>query len=161
LFARPPRVEPRRMDLGDLVDRLVRELAPAAAAQNTVLHRTGTPGPLEIDADPVQLAVALRAVCQNAFEALAGDGRVEIGVGRTPEGVEIRIADDGPGITPEERRHIFDPFYSARQAGRGLGLGLSKCWRIVTNHGGRIDVQSEPGHGAAFTITLPQQAASR
>jgi signal transduction histidine kinase len=50
---------------------------------------------------------------------------------------------------------VFDPFFSARQAGRGLGLGLSKCWRIVTNHGGRIEVESEPGRGARFTIKLP------
>ncbi len=62
---------------------------------------------------------------------------------------------------PDERRHIFDPFFSARQAGRGLGMGLPKCWRIVTNHGGRIDVQSEPGQGAAFTITLPRRRAER
>ena len=69
--------------------------------------------------------------------------------------VRIRICDDGPGIKPEERRHIFDPFYSARQAGRGLGLGLSKAWRIVTNHGGRIEVSSQAGHGAVLTVTLP------
>ena len=49
---------------------------------------------------------------------------------------EIIIRDDGPGIAPEIRGHIFDPFYSGRPAGRGLGLGLSKCWRIVTAHGG-------------------------
>ena len=76
---------------------------------------------------------------------------------RGPGEVEIRVCDDGPGIAPEERPHIFDPFYSARQAGRGLGLGLSKCWRIVTNHGGRIEVESRPGGGACFIITLPQR----
>jgi signal transduction histidine kinase len=69
--------------------------------------------------------------------------------------VGIVVTDDGPGILPEHRPHIFDPFYSARQAGRGLGLGLSKCWRIVGLHHGRIEVQSEPGQGACFTITLP------
>jgi len=69
--------------------------------------------------------------------------------------IELRIADNGPGITPEERRHIFDPFFSARQAGRGLGMGLSKCWRIVTNHGGTIEVDSQPGQGATFRIRLP------
>ncbi len=69
--------------------------------------------------------------------------------------MRIRMRDDGPGLRPEERRHVFDPFYSARQAGRGLGLGLSKAWRIVTNHGGRIEVQSQPGRGATFTIVWP------
>jgi signal transduction histidine kinase len=75
--------------------------------------------------------------------------------GRAPKQVEITITDNGPGITPEERRHIFDPFFSARQAGRGLGMGLSKCWRIVTNHGGSIEVTSQPGQGATFRIRLP------
>ena len=69
--------------------------------------------------------------------------------------LEVDIAGDVPGIKPEERRHLFDPFYSARQAGRGLGLGLSKAWRIITNHGGRIEVDSQPGHGATFTVKLP------
>jgi signal transduction histidine kinase len=69
----------------------------------------------------------------------------------------IRVSDDGPGITPDERRRIFDPFFSARQAGRGLGMGLPKCWRIVTNHGGRIGVESERGRGAVFTIALPRR----
>ena len=69
--------------------------------------------------------------------------------------MRIRIRDDGPGIKLEERRHLFDPFYSARQAGRGLGLGLSKAWRIVANHGGRIEVDSQPGSGSTFTVVLP------
>jgi len=70
----------------------------------------------------------------------------------------LTIADNGPGITAEERRHIFDPFFSARQAGRGLGMGLSKCWRIVTNHGGSVEVESQPGQGATFRIRLPVEA---
>ncbi len=71
--------------------------------------------------------------------------------------MEIHIRDDGPGIKAEEQHHIFDPFYSARQAGRGLGLGLSKAWRIITNHGGQIEAASEAGHGTTFTVVLPVQ----
>jgi signal transduction histidine kinase len=73
--------------------------------------------------------------------------------------VQIRIQDSGPGIADEVRRHLFDPFYSGRSAGRGLGMGLAKCWRIVTNHGGQIEVESQPGHGATFIITLPCDSA--
>jgi signal transduction histidine kinase len=89
------------------------------------------------------------------MEAIGAGGRIEIGVEQESREARIRIVDDGPGIKPDERRHIFDPFYSARQAGRGLGLGLSKAWRIAANHGGRIEVESQLGHGAAFTIFLP------
>ena len=92
------------------------------------------------------------------MEAIGRDGRIEIDLSAGSSEVRIGVCDDGPGVTPEERRHLFDPYYSARQAGRGLGLGLSKCWRIVvTNHGGTIDVQSQPGHGTTFIITLPRK----
>jgi signal transduction histidine kinase len=157
LFARPPVPEPTRFDLVELVDRLLAEVSPQAARQQIVLRRTGGGGPVEIEADAAQLCVVLRAMCQNALEAIGHQGQVEIGVSRAAGQVRIRIADDGPGISPEQRRHLFDPYYSARQAGRGLGLGLSKCWRIVTNHGGRIEVDSQPGEGTVFTITLPQR----
>ena len=148
------------------------------------MHRTGEPGPIFVEADAIQLKVALRTMCQNSFEALQSGGHVEIAVetsanplaaagttaeqlqqppagGSTISEVRIQIRDDGPGLKPEERRHIFDPFYSARQAGRGLGLGLSKAWRIITNHGGRIEVESQPGRGAAFTIVLRPQARAQ
>jgi signal transduction histidine kinase len=72
--------------------------------------------------------------------------------------VTLRITDDGPGISDEVRRHLFDPYYSGRQAGRGLGLGLSKAWRIVvTNHHGTIQTDSHPAQGTTFTIRLPKQ----
>jgi hypothetical protein len=161
LFARPPRPEIEPVDVVRLVDRLIDDFSPRAARQETALRRVGESEPIEIEADPTQLAVALGALCQNALEALGGGGWIEISVHRSGTGVAIQVADDGPGITPEQRRHLFDPFYSARQAGRGLGLGLSKCWRIVTNHRGRIEVDSQPGRGATFTITLPQHCRMR
>ena len=93
---------------------------------------------------------------KNAIEAIGRDGSIEIDVAQTDTATVLRVCDDGPGIAADERRHLFDPYYSARQAGRGLGLGLSKAWRIVSNHGGHIDVDPGPGRGAVFTITLPR-----
>jgi signal transduction histidine kinase len=157
LFARPPEPQLEPFDLAALLDALVEELSPAAARQVITIVRTGQSGPLEVTADEAQLNVALRALLRNAQEAIGHDGHVEVNLAASDKEVRVRVTDDGPGITPEQRRHLFDPFYSARQAGRGLGLGLSKCWRIVvTNHGGRIDVTSQPGQGATFTITLPR-----
>ena len=155
LFARPPQPELQRVDLVELVDGLIAELAPLAAQEEIAVWREGDGGPLWIVADPTQLSVALRALCQNAIEALGGPGHIRIGLGRRPAAWRCASATTGPASRAAQRPHIFDPFYSARQAGRGLGLGLSKCWRIVTNHGGRIEVDSQGGGGASFLITLP------
>jgi signal transduction histidine kinase len=156
LFARPPEPQREPTDLVALVDRVVREISVRAAEQETLVYRRGDSGPVVVDVDPTQWSVALGALCHNALDALARQGHLEISVRRAGRHVEMHVADDGPGIKPEERRHLFDPFYSARQAGRGLGMGLAKCWRIVTNHGGRIEVRSEPGHGTVFVITIEQ-----
>jgi len=160
LFARPPRPELRQVDLAALVDGLLAEIGPQAAERGITLQRSGDPGPLEIEADPAQLSVAVHALCRNAMEAIGRVGRIEVALGGTEQVVELRVSDDGPGILPEHRRHLFDPFYSARQAGRGLGLGLSKCWRIAASHRGRITVDSRPGEGAVFTILLPRRQPS-
>jgi signal transduction histidine kinase len=106
--------------------------------------------------------VALPGVVKNAVEAADEGGHVSIAV-RTCDvaggpGVEIVVIDDGPGISAEVRRHMFDPFYSGREAGRGLGFGLSKCWRIVTDHGGQVIVASPAGGGAEVSIRLPISA---
>jgi signal transduction histidine kinase len=69
--------------------------------------------------------------------------------------VQIAISDNGPGIPTEIRRHLFDPFYSGREAGRGIGLGLSKCWQIARLHGGDVEVDGPPTGGARFLVTLP------
>ncbi|MEN6556750.1 MAG: HAMP domain-containing sensor histidine kinase [Thermoguttaceae bacterium] len=161
LFARPPKPERQTIELIGWLDVLVADLSDRAAAQETSLSRVGEDGPLRLEVDPAQLSVALRAMCQNALESLGHGGRIELDAATDGSQVKIRVRDDGPGIRPEERRHLFDPFYSARQAGRGLGLGLSKAWRIVTNHGGRIDVSETAGRGAEFTIGLPQSATHR
>jgi signal transduction histidine kinase len=155
LFARPPQPELGRIELAGLLDRIVEELSARAAEQETVLRRTGEAGPVEIEADGTQLTVAIEAICKNSLEALGREGHIEIDLQTGQQEVRIRICDDGPGIPPQERRHVFDPYYSARQAGRGLGLGLSKAWRIITGHGGTIEVDSQAGQGTAFTITLP------
>jgi signal transduction histidine kinase len=155
LFARPPRPERQEADLLELVDRIILEFQPLAAQQDITIVRMSGNEPFQLFADPIQMAVATRAIVQNAIDAIGRSGRIEINLVQNDHEARIQVSDTGPGLSPDERRHAFDPFYSARPAGRGLGFGLSKAWRIVTNHGGRIDVESPPCGGAVFLICLP------
>jgi len=168
LFARPPRPQFDDVDLSELLARLVEELAPLARQQNTQLKFVAPEAAVVVSADKTQIAVAVRALCINALEALVTGGHVELALRFGPavhalpsqvhlsdETAQIAVSDSGPGLSAENRRHIFDPFYSGREAGRGLGFGLSKCWRIVAMHAGTIDVESSAECGAVFTITLP------
>jgi len=169
LFARPPALCVAAVDLVSLADQVVAELAADAAAQKTQFIRQSTASPVFVSADAGHLAVALRAVCVNSLEALRLGGRIEIAIqaaaAAPPDSdgrawAEIIVADTGPGIPPEVRRHLFDPYFSGREAGRGLGLGLTKSWRIVTEHGGRI-VVDQPPQGAAVRIRLPVSGPAR
>jgi signal transduction histidine kinase len=173
LFARPPEIELERVDLAEVVSDVCGELAARAEEQSTALNTSNIARDQQVvTGDGTQLRVALKALVQNSLEAICAGGQIDIslsgpvagndsasgnGHGAAPS-FRIVVADNGPGITPEVRRHLFDPFYSGREAGRGLGFGLSKCWRIVTSHGGQIHVGSEPGRGATFTVLLPAAA---
>lgn len=159
LFARPPRPEPESLNLVALVDRSIAEFAPLAAERATSIIRGPVAAPLVVEADPTQLTVVFHALVRNALEAIGQGGRIAVDLEGTDAMISVRVRDDGPGIDAEHRSHIFDPFFSARQAGRGLGMGLSKCWRIINNHGGRIDVESQSGQGAVFTVSLPRRQA--
>ena len=89
-----------------------------------------------ISADPDQLADALRALLDNALEAVAAGGAIAVEVRRTARFLVWVVSDSGPGLTAEARRHAFDPYFSGREAGRGLGLGLCRVYRIARSHGG-------------------------
>ena len=77
------------------------------------------------------------------------------------EGVQLHVADTGPGIPTDIQEKIFDPFFTTKPEGMGTGLGLSICYGIAHDHGGRISVHSVPGHGATFTVALPRDARTR
>jgi signal transduction histidine kinase len=158
LFARPPKPQLAGVDLVALVGEVVGELSAQVAAVHGELNFTSPGAAIEITADKTQIGVAIRAVCSNALEARANGARVEIELRQpatSPETAQIIVRDNGPGIPAEMRQHIFDPFYSGREAGRGLGFGLSKCWRIVRMHGGTVEVGASETGGAEFTLSLP------
>lgn len=162
LFARPPQLEIAECDLRQLVLQVADEQRDWASERSIEIRCEVGDTPILIQADATQLAVAIAAVVTNAIEAVGKNGRVEVFarefVAADVRTAEVVVRDNGPGISSTVREHLFDPFFSGREAGRGLGFGLSKCWRIVTNHGGQIIVNNAADGGAEFTVLLPQPA---
>ena len=159
LFARPPKLNATSFSLPNFIRKVVSPLTALAQENSIQLDCVEGELPVDICADETQLGVALHAVVKNAIEAVDEGGHVSLAIrpSRIDDRpwIEITVRDDGPGVSDEVRRHMFDPFYSGREAGRGLGFGLSKCWRIVTGHGGQVLVQSPSHGGAEVTILLP------
>jgi signal transduction histidine kinase len=91
----------------------------------------------------------------NAVQAIEGEGKIRIVTECYGDCVRIRIRDTGPGMPADVREKIFDPFFTTKKAGEGTGLGLSICNRIVRRHSGTLSVESEPGNGTEFIVTLP------
>ena len=168
LFARPPRLDLQPVNLAALAKQVVSEVAADCERRGIELAADVDDALREINVDPVQFGVAVKAVVVNSIEAIGQGGRVQVSITPTanadpgergsPAGVRIEVRDNGPGISPEARTHLFDPFYSGREAGRGLGFGLPKAWRIVTAHGGRIWAETSSDEGATFVIELPTGA---
>jgi len=95
---------------------------------------------------------------RNAADAMPDGGRISITVEDDNSNVRFVVADEGHGIAPETQRHIFDPFFTTKAPGVGTGLGLWVVYNTVTDHGGRVDVDSAPGRGTRITVTLPAAA---
>ncbi len=155
LFARPPALDKRPTDLGKLAAEVVDELRTMAEQRDIVLEVTDCDTAPTTTVDATQVAVAVKALVQNGIDAVGNDGRVTVGVCCDSQHVVVRVGDTGPGIADDVRLHMFDPFYSGREAGRGLGFGLSKCWRIATDHGGSVEVEATGVTGTTIALRLP------
>jgi len=110
--------------------------------------------------DRAALNQVILNLLKNAAEALPGGrGRIDVSVAAEAEGrVVVRIRDDGQGMSAETRDRLFEPFFTTKPAGKGTGLGLSMSRRIVHEHGGELEVESEPGAGTTVTLRLPGAA---
>jgi two-component system NtrC family sensor kinase len=93
---------------------------------------------------------------RDALQEISGERRIEIVTrrGNEPNQIQVLIHDNGKGISPAETAHIFEPFYTTKDPGKGTGLGLATCHRIIVQHGGEISVASLPGEGTTFVVLL-------
>lgn len=151
-FARLPRPRLEREDLRAIVESLLAFLKPELDGRGVAVE-VALPELPAVFADEHQLRQALLNLLRNATEAMDAGGRLSVAATVEDGRVALRIADTGQGIAPEHLAKIFDPFFSTKEHGTGLGLALTQ--QIVVEHGGTIDVRSEPGRGTTFTVALP------
>src|SRR5215208_2464331 len=158
--------EKKDFDLNDLVAETVSFLAPQARSHQVMLRSRLTLAPLRINGDPIQLQQVLSNLILNAVDAASDTTLAERTVTvatRDGEFAEVSVSDTGRGVSEEVAKKIFDPFFSTKE--HGMGMGLSIVRTIVITHGGEIDFENRNGaNGAVFRVKLPlamTEAATR
>jgi len=155
-FSKMPKPELERIDARNLVER-VRSLYESAAAQGAEKIRFSTDitsASMPLMADPELLHRALSNLVLNAIDAMPDGGDLTVAAQPRGDRIELRVADTGAGLTPEECERLFTPYYTTKQHGTGLGLAIVQS--VVADHAGTIAVESRAGGGATFIITLPR-----
>jgi len=153
-------------DLRPIAARTAELLGSMARKRGVTLSVEKPDAALPAEVDPAQLQQVLTNLVLNGLQAMPEGGHLTIRVGRhhavppadlggdAADFAAITVEDEGAGIAPENLTHIFEPFFTTKDVGEGTGLGLSVAWGIVRDHGGWIDVESEPGRGSRFTVLL-------
>ena len=155
-YARPGSGKIRAQDINAIILRVISIIAANRLAGNITISRELQDGLPPVNVDEQQMIQVMINISLNAIEAMPQGGSLTFRTSKieTSEGVAIGITirDTGSGISPDDLKNIFKPFYTTRE--RGVGLGLAICQRIIREHGGSIRVKSIPGRGSVFFIRL-------
>jgi PAS domain S-box-containing protein len=157
-FSRPPTQGRSMLQLPDVVRQVLNGRQEELRARNITVRFSAPDGLPPVEGDPKLLSQALLNILTNAEQAISSvrdRGTLEVSVAHADGKALITIADDGPGISADDIHKIFDPFFTTKRPGGGSGLGLTISMVVVREHGGTIEVQSQPGAGATFRILLP------
>ncbi|MCF6156712.1 MAG: PAS domain S-box protein [Candidatus Brocadia sp.] len=155
-FSRTSETESMNVNVNEVIDESLVLFGNQLSSHNVELNKVLNPDIPTIRANHTQIQQVFTDIIINALQAMPQGGKLTI-VTRPINSfaVEIEFTDTGEGISKENLTKIFEPFFTTREPGKGTGLGLYMIYRILQNHHGRIDVKSEVGQGATFTITLP------
>jgi two-component system sensor histidine kinase PilS (NtrC family) len=151
-YARPAKVTRARVNVADALDEVLVLLDHRAGPGMLKVVRE-FPDSLMWDVDPQQFRQAIWNLCLNAHEAMPGGGELRVAATASDDTLVVRVTDTGEGVPPDDVAHVFEPFYSTKTSGTGLGLAMVQ--RIVQDHGGRVEVQNEPAGGSTFILTVP------
>jgi two-component system, NtrC family, sensor kinase len=151
-FSRLDEDELKTVDLNDGIESTIALLRPRLGAIEVVLELGAIPA---VECNPGQINQVVMNLVSNAIDAIDGAGRIVVATSADESSIRLSVSDTGAGIAPEHLPHIFEPFYTTRDVGRGQGLGLAISHGIIEKHGGSISVESTVGSGSTFTVTLP------
>ena len=154
-FSRTRAGEHLPVQIGEVINSAARLIAHQRRGEQIEIQIELDKSLSPVSGDEGQLQQAVIALATNAIDAMPEGGRLTLRGRNENDHVLVEICDTGIGIAPENLTKIFDPFFTTKEIGRGTGLGLAVCYGIVTEHGGRLDVQSVIGSGTTFTISLP------
>ncbi|MBU3665791.1 MAG: PAS domain-containing protein [Chthoniobacterales bacterium] len=152
---RPAPLQRAPNDLNSLVRDAAAFLAPELKSRNVLLELDLAPGLPVLDVDQDQLKQAFYNIIKNASEAMKQGGLLKIRTGSDGEWVNVTFADTGGGMTQEAMARVFEPYFTTKKTGSGLGLMITQ--RIVRAHGGEVVLESDPGRGLRLTIRLPRR----
>lgn len=165
-FSEQENLQKRSLDIHDVLEGSLTLLAHEARMQSVELVKRFAPDLPWITGNEETLLQAFYNILSNALEAMPRGGRVSISTRALKDAdepgnhcpvVEVVFQDTGRGIAIEDRKNIFDPFFTSKETASGVGLGLSITYGVIREHGGTIEVDSEPGKGATFTVHLPAE----
>jgi two-component system sensor histidine kinase PilS (NtrC family) len=151
-YARPRPLSRERIDVAGVLEEVLMLLEHRPLPPTVKVVRAFE-APLSVHADPNALRQALWNLCLNAVDAMPDGGELTVGATVLASTLHLSVADTGRGIAPADVSHIFEPFYSTKPGGSGLGLAL--VHRIVRDHDGDVEVRTDPRTGTIFTLTLP------
>jgi two-component system sensor histidine kinase BaeS len=154
-------LKPERISLRDLLSTAAANFAPLAEVRGIHLRWEPPVDPLEADADAQRIQQVVANLLSNALQHTPAGGTITLSAQAQAGEVEIRVADTGPGLAPEDLPHIFDRFWQrdTKRTGEGSGLGLAIVRGLVQAHGGHVGVESTPGQGAVFHLKLPRRVS--
>jgi signal transduction histidine kinase len=152
-FGKPMRLHPRPCAIGELVGEVVAVVDHKARDQGIAIATEVEPGLPSLVADPELLKTCLLNLLINAVDAMPKGGVVAVSVARDGDALVTIVTDTGQGMTPDEIRSAFEPYFSTKETGVGLGLALTR--KIVEDHGGTVELESVPGRGTTARIRLP------
>jgi len=157
-FSRPKPAQRERVAVNEIVERTLFLLGHHARFKQLEVAVALQPDLPPVIGNDEQLIQVVMALLLNAMDAMRDRGTIQVRTSREAGAVLIDVEDRGEGIRRADLPRIFEPFFTTKPVGRGTGLGLSVCYSIVSDHGGRIEVSSTFGHGSVFRIVLPEEA---